>query len=198
MSNELKGLSLRERIASPSEVIRTALDQFARKMRVACPAIIQSFDAATQTVAVQIALLEEWSINGVRSSVKIPIIEDVPIVIPRAGDYSITFPVSAGDECLLVFGDMCIDSWWQNGGDNNVQMDRRRHDLSDPFAILGCWSQKRLIPNYSTDSVQVRNEAGTDYIEIKDNVINIITTNKINITASSEINIDAAAINLGV
>ena len=203
MSDELKGLSLRERISHPSEVLRTALDQFARKMRVCCPGIIQSFDSATQTVTVQLAILEEWSINGVRSSVKIPIIEDVPIVISRGGGYCVTLPITTGDECLVVFGDMCIDSWWQSGGDNNTQIDRRRHDLSDAFAILGCWSQPRIISNYSTDSIQIRNDSGNDYVEVKDGIVNVVSSvvniqaTTVNIQGASEVNIDAPTINLG-
>ena len=201
----LKGLSLRERVQHETEVLRTALDQFARKMRVACPGIIQSFDSSKQTVSVQLAIMEELSKNGERTSVKIPILEDIPIVVPRGGGFSITLPIAVGDECLVVFGDMCIDSWWQSGGDNNIQMDRRRHDLSDGFAILGCWNQKKVISNYSVNSIQIRNDSGADYVEVKDGNINVVSSSEVNITASGEVNItasstvniDATTINLG-
>ncbi len=69
---------------------------------------------------------------------------------------------------------MCIDSWWELGGIQN-QQEKRRHDLSDGFAILGVWSQPRVLESYSIDSCQLRNEKGTSIIELKDDSINIIS-----------------------
>lgn len=86
----------------------------------------------------------------------LPALLDVPIVLPRAGDYILTLPVQAGDECLVIFADQCIDAWWQNGGVQNP-MERRRHDLSDGFAILGTWSQPRRLAKFSTDTMQLLN-----------------------------------------
>ena len=83
----------------------------------------------------------------------------------------------------MCFGDACIDAWWQNGGVQN-QIDIRRHDLSDAFAIPGPWSQPRRVSNYSTNSCQLRNEAGTAYVELSGSTINIVGS-AVNISASS-------------
>lgn len=145
----------------------------ANKLRVAIPGIIQSFNSTEQTVTVQIAIREKINLDGNETWVDIPQLLDVPIVIPRAGGYCLTLPIQPGDECLVIFGDMCIDAWWQSGGVQN-QIDCRRHDLSDGFAILGCWSQPKVVPNYSTGSAQLRNNDGTAYVEISGNTINIV------------------------
>ena len=137
------------------------------------PGIIQSFDAAAQTVTVQPALREKMLADGDESWIDIPLLVDVPIVIPRAGGYALTLPIQAGDECLVVFGDMCMDGWWQSGGVQN-QVECRRHDLSDGFAIIGVWSQPRVIPGYSTGSAQLRNDAGSAYVELAGDTINIV------------------------
>lgn len=150
-------------------------DKWNIDLRVASPGIIQSFDQIEQTVTVQLVLRENVSNSEYEKQWKeIPQLLDVPIVIPRAGGYCITMPIQKGDECLVIFGDMCIDAWWQHGGIQN-QMDKsmRRHDLSDGFAILGPWSQPKVIKNYSTDSCQIRNEEGTACIELKGNDINM-------------------------
>nr|DAH65628.1 MAG TPA: baseplate component [Caudoviricetes sp.] len=155
-------------------------DSWGSNLRAACPGIIQSFDEKEQTVSVQLAIRElisdseyekRWSI--------IPMLVDVPIVIPRAGGYCLTMPIQKGDECLVVFGDMCIDAWWQQGNIQN-QLVMRRHSLSDGFAILGVWSQPRVIKNYSKDSCQLRNEEGNTFIELKNNEVNI-NASKVNI-----------------
>lgn len=157
---------------------RNAEDNAARQrendLRVACPGIVESFNAEEQTVTVRPAIREKrLKPDGTEVWVDIPPLPDVPVVFPRGGGYALTFPVKPGDECLVIFGDSCIDGWWQSGGVQN-QIDTRRHDLSDGFAILGPWSQPHRIPGYSAGSVQLRNESGSAYIEIAGDTINIV------------------------
>lgn len=168
--------SISEITNSEDEQKRCMGDAWKSNLRVACPGIIQSFNQEEQTVTVQLALREhvtDYSYN--KSWQEIQPLLDVPIVIPRAGGYCLTMPIKQGDECLVIFGDMCIDGWWQLGGIQN-QIEKRRHDLSDGFAILGTWSQPRIIKNYATDACQLRNEKGNSYIELKDDSININAT----------------------
>lgn len=162
-------------LRTPNEERQGELDARAAaiKTRVCMPGIIQSFDAAAQTVTVQPALREKMLADGDESWIDIPLLVDVPIVVPRAGGYALTLPIQAGDECLVVFGDMCMDGWWQSGGVQN-QVECRRHDLSDGFAVIGVWSQPRVIPGYSTGSAQLRNDAGSAYVEIVGDTINIV------------------------
>lgn len=110
----------------------------------------------------------------------LPQLVDVPVVFPRAGGYVLTMPIKPGDECLVIFGDNCMDAWWQSGGVQN-QIDCRRHDLSDGYCIPGPWSQPRTIPNYSTSSAQLRTESGSSYIELAGNDINIVAAGNIKI-----------------
>ena len=90
------------------------------------------------------------------------------------------FPIVEGTECLVVFGDNCMDAWWQSGGVQN-QIEKRRHDLSDGYAIIGPRSQVNLIKDYSTDSVQLRNKQGDAVVEIHDTLINVMTSGTVNI-----------------
>jgi protein gp138 len=92
----------------------------------------------------------------------------VPIVIPRAGIYSLTLPIAVGDECLVVFGDMDIGAWWDAGAANKAQnqIHERRHTLADGFALLGISSQPRVLNDYSTTSAQLRTEDGATYVDL--------------------------------
>ncbi len=163
-----------ERSNSEEELYRRFADAISANLRVATPGIIQSFDPVEQVVTVQPAIRERVRDQyGNLSWVDLPLIPDVPIVMPRAGGFTLTLPVHAGDECLVIFGDMCMDSWWASGGVQN-QAERRRHDLSDAFAILGTWSQPRVLTGYSTSSVQLRTDDGTAYIELKPGQINLV------------------------
>ena len=159
--------------------------QTMNRIRCHVPGIVQSYDSSQQTVTVQVAIRELLNEDGEGKWTEVPLLLDVPIVFPRAGGYVLTLPISQGDEVLVCFGDSCIDAWWQAGGVQN-QIDIRRHDLSDAFAIPGPWSQPRRVSNYSTNSCQLRNEAGSAYVEIDGSVVNI---------KASVVNIDAGAIN---
>ncbi len=155
-------------------------------LRVACPGIITAFDPDEQTVTVQLALREKRRDgDGNEQWVDIPQLVDVPLVLPRGGGYVLTLPVQAGDECLVVFGDACMDAWWQSGGVQN-QIDCRRHDLSDGFAVLGVWSQPQRVPQYSTTAAELRSLDGGAGISISGSTITIRASN-VNITGTTTI-----------
>lgn len=167
-----------ERIGGLAQLLRATADNVQFDLRVAMPGIVQAWDADQQTVTVQLAIREKLSMNGTEQETQIPLLVDVPVVMPRAGGYSLVFAPAKGDECLVVFADACIDSWWQSGGVQS-QADSRRHDRSDGFAILGCWSQKRK-PTMPSKGVRLQNDAGTAGISISGSTVNIFGTVKIN------------------
>lgn len=163
--------------------IRTAFNE----LRVAIPCIVQSFDPTMQTVSVQIAIRECVKENSGPVYHPIAVINLVPVAFPSAGGFSVTLPVQAGDEGLLVFCDMCIDLWWMRGDVQN-QFERRRHDLTDCEFIPGGRSKPRALPNYSPDSLQVCSDDGTTYVEIASgNIVNIVAPGGINI--SGDVNV---------
>ena len=163
------------------------LRQTAINLRVAMPGIIQEFNSTEQTVTVQCAIREKINMDGDLSWQDIPLLLDVPVIFPRAGNYILTMPIQAGDECLVVFGDSCMDAWWQSGGVQN-QIDCRRHDLSDGYAIVGLYSQPRRINNYSTSTAQLRTLSGDAYVELSGSNINIV---------GNSVTISAGTVNIG-
>ncbi|MDM4084851.1 Gp138 family membrane-puncturing spike protein [Klebsiella oxytoca] len=135
-------------------------------MRVSIPGIIQSFDPDAVTAVVQPAIKGvEHDESGAEVSVSLPLLVDVPVVFPRGGGCTLTFPVTAGDECLVIFADRCIDFWWQSGGIQEP-VDGRKHDLSDAFCIVGPQSQAKKISGISTTAAQLRTDDGTAFIEV--------------------------------
>lgn len=181
------GLGIGERIGSEQEQILRSQESSASKLRVAIPGIVQYFDPGTQTVTVQPSIREKVVIDsGESTMMEIPMLLDVPVVFPKAGGFSITFPINKGDECLVVFADMCIDAWWQSGGVQN-QLEVRRHDLSDGFAIIGVSSVPNAIKTYSSDSLQIRNDSGDTFIEIAEGKISV-TADTINLMGDVSVN----------
>lgn len=55
-----------------------------------------------------------------------------------------TFPINLGEECVLLFSDREIESWFING-DVNPESYPRMHDLTDAVAIVGIRSLPKMI-----------------------------------------------------
>lgn len=120
-----------------AETFKSERETTKNQIRVALPGIVQSFDPGAVTAVVQPAIRSvETDNDGNRITKNYPLLVDVPVVFPRGGGCTLTFPVKAGDECLVIFADRCIDFWWQNGGVQEP-VDDRVHDLSDAFCIVG-------------------------------------------------------------
>lgn len=180
----------RERYADPEEAIRSALDSFRTTLWTALPAIVQSFDAVSLTVVVQPAIQgvvykPDAHGNLQAQFVNLPLLSDVPVFFPRGGPCTLTFPIAAGDECLVVFASRCIDMWWQNGGVQPPFETTRMLDLSDGFAFIGPFSKAKAIQSYSQNKVQLRSNDGSTYVELDPagQIVNIVAPGGVSINA---------------
>jgi len=174
-----------ERLNSFPEALLAALDGRQAQIWTALPCIIQSFNADALTVVAQPAIKAQVrSPNGTMQWVSLPLLLDCPVVFPRGGGCTLTFPIADGDECLIIFASRCIDAWWTAGG-VQVQSELRMHDLSDGFAIPGPFSQATKISNISTTTAQLRSNDGSTYVELNPSgkVVNVVAPGGMTITA---------------
>ncbi|EPP7097557.1 Gp138 family membrane-puncturing spike protein [Klebsiella michiganensis] len=159
-------VSDKTRSGALAQVLASERKTLNEQLRVAMPGIIQSFDPDAVTAVVQPAIRYiERDNDGNKLTNDYPLLVDVPVVFPRGGGCTLTFPVKAGDECLVIFADRCIDFWWQSGGIQEP-VDERMHDLSDAFCIVGPQSQAKKISGISTTSAQLRTDDGSAFIEV--------------------------------
>ncbi|MDV0626243.1 Gp138 family membrane-puncturing spike protein [Klebsiella variicola subsp. variicola] len=153
-------VSLNSQLGSKEQADAHLAQAIMSAMRVSIPGIIQSFDPEAVTAVIQPAIKGvEHDASGAEVSVNLPLLVDVPVIFPRGGGCTLTFPVKAGDECLVIFADRCIDFWWQSGGIQEP-VDERMHDLSDAFCIVGPQSQAKKIGGISTSAVELRSDDG--------------------------------------
>lgn len=155
----------RERTDDSVEANRAALDGRQAEIWTALPGIVESFDPVAMTVSVQPSVKGQvQDETGKSTAVNLPLLVDVPVVFPCGGGFTLTHPIKAGDECLVVFASRCIDGWWQGGGVGGAP-DNRMHDLSDGIAIVGPRSQAgKLDPPVDTENVQLRTDDGQAHI----------------------------------
>ena len=168
------GPTLEQRLNPSVERARALMDMIFQSMRVALPAVVTSFAPGPPAmVNVQVTTNEYVERNSGGSVVSItsdpialPELRDVPVMMPSAGGWSLTFPIQVGDECLIVFTDTPLDIWHQNGGTNNNPISQRRHSLSDGVAIFGLRSRPHGLANYSASSAQLRSDDGSVIIDL--------------------------------
>ncbi len=144
--------------------------------------IVQSFDSAKQTVTVKIAVLRQVPQISAGAAAYVakpyPLLLDVPIFIQAGGTGALTFPVAAGDICLVLFNDRDFDSFWKSG---NIEEPNsgRMHDLSDGLALIGFRTSANPISGYDADRTKL--SQGTTFLALKDKieVANAITSLKV-------------------
>ncbi len=174
-----------ERFDDPLEAVRAALDGFQRRVWTALPGIVTAYDATDNTVSVQPALkVNVMNAAGVVQATTLPLLVKCPVVFPGGGGYTLTFPIAAGDEVLVVFASRCIDAWWQSGG-VQAQIELRAHDLSDGFAVPEPFSVPRVPGGISLTTTQLRSVDGTVYVEVDH------ATGRVHLKAPTEILLDA-------
>ena len=110
---------------------------------------IVSFNKNNQTVSVKILhkKVNEYY-NSSKVLIEYPVLEQVPCVIMGGGNTYISHPISAGDQCVLLFNDYMLDDWKISGQERSPGIPRQ-HDISDAIAIVGLNALPKAIQNYS-------------------------------------------------
>lgn len=168
-------------------VMNQGIDNRIKGLHTCAPGIIISFDAPTQMASVQLAVRRQIITTEEDIEVLVPTdiapLINVPITFPRAAGFSLTFPVEAGDECLVFFCERDIDTWNKESG---VQTPNsyRQHSYSDAIAFVGIASQPNKIQNFDPVNVSLRDEtADTNITMTPDNQLKLIVPNQITITS---------------
>lgn len=178
----------RQLLNDTEETQRIILEGFQSSLWTAIPCIVESVNLNEMTIEAQPAIRGTVeNERGELTSVNLPKLVDVPITFQSAGGFTITLPIAKGDECLVIFASRCIDAWWQSGG-INVPAETRMHDLSDGFAIFGPKSLPKKISGISSTALQIRNDAGTSYVELSaDGKIKLVSPSEIDINGNLKV-----------
>jgi len=168
-------------MSSISDVVKEGVKTGLLNARVSYQAIVDSFDPVEQTITAFIAI--QQIIDD--KNVTLPILVDVPIVLPSVQGFHITMPIKKGDEVMVMFADRCIDAWFANGGIQK-QSEHRVHHIADGVAIIGINSKPNVITNYDSENMTIRNTANNQKMIFKANGDIEVETNKdVNVKCSN-------------
>ena len=149
---------------------------------------IVSFDPSTQTAEVLIKMQ-----RTVKGEIKdYPVLIDCPCIVLGGGEGRITFPISAGDSCLVIFNDKDIDNWY-DGGQKMPPRSQRLHDFADAFALVGIRNRQNQISDYLADGTEFKYKGSS--IKLQDGKVTLsngsatVTMDSTNVTIIGNVSI---------
>lgn len=137
-----------------TEVLRQAMDAMSGEMSVCTPAEVIKYDHKSQKVDVRPYGKKKYRDGSVEDA---PVIYNVPLAIPRAGDAFVSLPVEKGHSVLLVFADRSIEKWLASGKSGTPD-DTRKHHISDAIAIPGGYSFNNAAPVNNAKDLIIKNK----------------------------------------
>ena len=135
-----------------------------------------------------------------------PIVNVIPVF--AGGDFELQFEIKAGDECLIIFSQRCIEQWNQTGGVAVMGKDNVL-SMTDAYCIVGLKSvKKRESVSYVNNGIRLFSKdnyyvwlKNDNSVEIKStsltaNVENDTTITCKNLTANVTDNVDVTCKNI--
>jgi hypothetical protein len=116
-----------------NEVLQAAIDYNLGNIYTCLPGIVQSFNAKKGTVEVKPSI-KKLLADG--KTMDLPVLKDVPIVMPQTSQGGLSLPISSGDGVLIMFSQRSIDAW-KAGKTDSKPNSTRKFSISDAFAIPG-------------------------------------------------------------
>lgn len=174
--------------ADLTQTLQTAGEKNAIQLNVMRIGVIQEFYPENLTAQVKLVDKKLLGLNPDGSQV----LQEYPPIYVKVCYCNpfCTFPLTQGMECIVLFNDRELETWFINGG-SNIQAYPRMHDLTDAIAIVGIRSLPQMIQIltdclhlfYGNSSLQMK-EAETD---LNSATINI-TGDTVNINGNLVIN----------
>jgi hypothetical protein len=178
----------------PHYTLKSVLDLFGRTLMIDfnCHAVatVKKFYPSNQTIDASINYTKTFLVpnpkasptspepNYIQQIINYPPLAGIPIIVMGGGGSHLTFPISPGDECLVLFNDRDISNWLATG--QTVQpASTSLHSFSDGIALIGLNSFVNSIENYDSDRALITNgnaRVGINTVTNKCSIINDTST----------------------
>lgn len=134
-------MSTRPNSESPelTELLLAVIRKAKEATNVYQPGKLENYNPATQRGDVKPLIQRRvWFAGGEETVESLPVIPDVQVVMPRAGDAFFSMPFKRGDVVGLTVADRSLDAYEASQAGQEVDpQDFRMHDLSDAVAGPG-------------------------------------------------------------
>lgn len=123
-------------------------------------ATVQSFDSSNQTVKATINYKKTYYQKNAETNqydpvfVDYPVLVDCPTIFLGGGALSLRMPVKAGDECLILFNDRDIDTWFSSS-QIKAPNSNRLHSFADGIALVGIRSAQNALEDWTDQTAEL-------------------------------------------
>lgn len=145
-----------------ADVLQLVMDRSNAKIRTTIPAKVQSFDKDTQTATVRPAVQSYYfDVDEDEPAAYHPEpIANCPVWYPAGDGFSIRWPLTNGDDVLILVAERSIDEWAATGNSDAIPRDLRRFDLSDAIVLPGLRPPSNALSDFKGDGLEIRHSAG--------------------------------------
>lgn len=158
---------------SEGDYLRQIIDRQLADLHTGIPAIVESFDPATQMIeCIPVIRVRKKNIAGEEYTEDRPKLVKIPLLTPyvRVLGFSMTMPIVKGDVVAITFAERGLDYWQETGEISDPPEDHgaRMHDLTDGIGAVGPISLPDAIIDYQIDSTELRNKDRTSSYQLWD------------------------------
>lgn len=150
-----------------SEMLKLVLDEYRKSVFTSIPAIVESYDPVTKRADLQPTPLTAF-IDGTLGAM--PILPNVPVLLPSGGGYCISLPIKRGDTVLVVFCQRGIKNFKKTYG--LEEPSGGVLDVNSPVAIP-CFGALSISPSAG---ISLQKEDGSVKVEVLDGSVKMTTT----------------------
>lgn len=144
------------------DVLETLKKEIFLTMNCVAIGTIQTFNSADCTAQIQInypRVFVQMDSAGVtkNETQPYPLLMQVPCVVLSGGAAGLTFPISPGDSCVVLFNDRDFSNWFASGATTAPPASLDHHGMGNGIAIVGIRSAANPIAGYDTTHAKLYN-----------------------------------------
>lgn len=150
-----------------STLLEEAIWKVLCNVHTALPGTIRDYDPESTTATIQPGFKRKY--KNQEKAITLPLLHDVPVLIPRFGDIVIRPPKAnlIGSNVMLLIAERSLDSFMQSGEPSELTS-YRKFSLSDAVAICGLTTEANPLKTPGDDESFVIAK-GKSYMEITKN-----------------------------
>jgi len=162
-----------------AEIITGAIESRVGEIMTATVGKIEKYDPIKQVADISCVIKRPFNIgDGEVDHEELPVLPNVPVLMPRSGGYVIHCPILPGDHVLVIFTHDSIAMWRETGALTEPG-DLQRHSLASAVAIAGLAPASKPLMPIATQlaardaGMVLGKDGGPSQVEIQDALINL-------------------------
>jgi len=128
-----------------AQLLKQAIENRLCQVHTALIGRIEKYDSSTQLADIQPVIKQAIRTGEDKKQLELPLLVDVPILFPRAGEFFISLPIQIGDYVQVIFNETSIDEFLTESPSTIDSF--RRFTLQGAVAIPGIYPQAKALKN---------------------------------------------------